>query len=166
MHFGFVAGSTPVADYPSQTAVICRRGAKALTFLSTMLEDKTCHTCHVNKIGIYPPNIKWEEAHFSIKFKLLIYFLFPDIKVNMTEQSRQGDLLARSLLKVSMQRYFSYTYQHYVATVVFLNMQQLRKEGSIIQGAIIRSKGKENVVYKLAYEIPMFNKWKMSYMFL
>lgn len=45
-------------------------------------------------------------------------------------------------------------------------MQQLRKEGSIIQGAIIRSKGKENVVYKLAYEIPMFNKWKMSYMFL
>lgn len=63
---------------------------------------------------------------FWCTFMLHIYNFFTGIKVNMTDQSSQAELLAGHLLKVSLQRCFSYIYQHYVASVVSLNMQQFK----------------------------------------
>lgn len=45
----------------------------------------------------------------------------------MTTRSRLAELIAGHLLKVSLLRCFSYIYQHYVASVVSLNMQHFKK---------------------------------------
>lgn len=79
----------------------------------------------------------WVGWLFFFSFIFLVHYFFPDIKVNMSEQSGQAELFMGHLLKVILQNY-----QHYVASAVSLNIQQLWKHGSSIHGAIIRCNSK------------------------
>lgn len=55
----------------------------------------------------------WVGWLYFIFFNVFfVHYFFPDIKVNMSEQSGQAELLAGRLLKVILQNY-----QHYVASV-------------------------------------------------
>lgn len=82
---------------------------------------------------------------FLCTFILHIYYLFTDIKANMTDQSSQAELLAGHLLKVSPQKVFLI---HLSALCSFSGLSEhatiskKQNKGSVIQGAIISCKSK------------------------